>query len=115
MSPTSSIAARSTCGLAARTVAIGANAGRGSGPDFERPFRPSGPCATPKEGAVYGRTVGKFVIALVVFPVIVHAIFTALTMLLGPMLPTLLALAESWSDLLHKGLIGAAFLVALRG
>ena len=64
---------------------------------------------------MYGRTVGKFVIALVVFPVGVHAIFTALTMLLGPMLPTLLALAESWSDLLHKGLIGAAFLVAVRG
>ena len=64
---------------------------------------------------MYGRTVAKFVIALVVFPVLVHAIFTALTMLLGPMLPTLLALAESWSDLLHKGLIGAAFVVALRG
>jgi hypothetical protein len=64
---------------------------------------------------VYGRIVAKIVIALVVFPVVVHAIFTALTMLLGPMLPTLLAVAESWSDLLHKGLIGAAFLIAACG
>jgi hypothetical protein len=77
--------------------------------------RPSGPRATSGEGVVDGRIVGKVVIALLVFPVGVHAIFTALNMLLGPMLPTLLALAESWSDLLHKGLIGAAFLVAVRG
>jgi hypothetical protein len=64
---------------------------------------------------VYGRIVAKIVIALLVFPVCVHAIFTALTMLLGPMMPTLLALAESWSDLLHKGLIAAILLIAVRG
>lgn len=62
-----------------------------------------------------GRLVGKIVIVLLVFPVGVHAIFTALNMLLGPMLPTLMAMAESWSELLRKGLIGAAFLVAVRG
>ena len=56
-----------------------------------------------------GRIVGKMVIVLLVFPVGVHAIFTALSMLLGPMLPTLLAMAES------QGLIGAAFLIAVRG
>ena len=62
-----------------------------------------------------GRIVGKIVIVLLVFPVCVHAIFTALSMLLGPMLPTLLAMAESWSDILRKGLIGVAFLIAVRG
>ena len=31
------------------------------------------------------------------------------------MLPTLLAMAESWSEILRKGLIGAAFLIAVRG
>lgn len=62
-----------------------------------------------------GRLVGKIVIVLLVFPVGVHAIFTALNMLLGPMLPTLMAMAESWSELMRKGLIGAAFLVAVRG
>jgi uncharacterized protein involved in cysteine biosynthesis len=61
-----------------------------------------------------GAIVAKVVIALLVFPVLVHAIFTALTMLLGPMLPTLLAMAENWSELLRKCLIGAAFLIAVR-
>jgi hypothetical protein len=64
---------------------------------------------------VDGRIVVKIVIALLVFPVCVHAIFTALTMLLGPMLPTLLAMAEGWSEILRKGLIGVAFVVAVRG
>jgi hypothetical protein len=35
-------------------------------------------------------------------------------MLLGPMLPTLMAMAENWSELLRKCLIGAAFLIAVR-
>ena len=68
-----------------------------------------------QENPVYGAIVAKIVIALLVFPVLVHAIFTAVTMLLGPMLPTLLAMAESWSEILRKGLIGAAFLIAVRG
>lgn len=61
-----------------------------------------------------GAIVAKVVIALLVFPVLVHAIFTALTMLLGPMLPTLLAMADDWSELERKCLIGAAFLIAVR-
>lgn len=61
-----------------------------------------------------GAIVAKIVIALLVFPVLVHAIFTALTMLLGPMLPTLLATAENWSEILRKCLIGAAFMIAVR-
>jgi len=64
---------------------------------------------------VYGAIVAKIVIALLVFPVLVHAIFTALTMVLGPMLPSLMAAAESYAEILSKGLIGASFLVAVRG
>ena len=64
---------------------------------------------------MYGAIVARIVIALLVFPVLVHAFFTVQTMILGPMLPTLLALAESWSEVLRKGLIGAAFLIAVRG
>jgi uncharacterized protein involved in cysteine biosynthesis len=63
---------------------------------------------------VYGVIVAKIVIALLVFPVLVHAIFTVLTMILGPMLPALMAAAESWADIMRKGLIGTAFLVAVR-
>jgi hypothetical protein len=64
---------------------------------------------------VYGAIVAKVVIALLVFPVLVHAIFTALTMVLGPMLPTLMTAAENYAEILRKGLIGASFLVAVRG
>lgn len=64
---------------------------------------------------MYGAIVAKVVIALLVFPVLVHAIFTALTMVLGPMLPTLMELAENYAETLRKGLIAASFLVALRG
>ena len=64
---------------------------------------------------MHGAIVAKVVIALLVFPVLVHAIFTALTMILGPMLPTLLAMADSWSEVLRKGLIGTAFVIAVRG
>ena len=64
---------------------------------------------------MYGAIVAKIVIALLVFPVLVHAIFTALSMVLAPMMPTLTAAAESHADLLDKGLLGASFLVAVRG
>ena len=63
---------------------------------------------------MYGAIIAKVVIALLVFPVLVHAIFTGLTMVLGPMLPSLMAAAESWADVLRQGLIGASFLVAVR-
>ena len=64
---------------------------------------------------MYGAIVAKVVIALLVFPVLVHAIFMALTVILGPMLPTLMAAAENWAEMLRKGLIGASFLIAVRG
>ena len=63
---------------------------------------------------MYGAIVAKVVIALLVFPVLVHAIFTGLNMILGPMLPSIMAAAESWAEILRKGLIGASFLVAVR-
>ena len=64
---------------------------------------------------MYGAIVGKIVIALLVFPVLVHAFFTVQTMILGPMMPTLLSLADNWGELLRKGLFVIAFLVAVRG
>jgi hypothetical protein len=66
------------------------------------------------ENPVYGAIVAKIVIALLVFPVLVHAIFTALTMIMGPMLPTILATAQNWSEIMRKGLIGASFVIAVR-
>lgn len=56
----------------------------------------------------------KTIIVLVAFPVLVHAIFTGTTMLLGLMLPQVLPMAGSWSDLLGKGMIVATFLLAVR-
>src|ERR1700752_648811 len=93
MSPTSSIGIRCTCGPVGRVAATGASAARGSGRD-----RPSGPSEPRAEDPVYGAIVAKVVIALLVFPVLVHAIFTGLTMILGPMLPSLMAAAESWAE-----------------
>ena len=61
-----------------------------------------------------GAMAAKTVIVLVAFPVLVHAIFTGTTMLLGLMLPQLLPMAGSWSELLGKGVIVATFLLALR-
>ena len=56
----------------------------------------------------------KTIIVLVAFPVLVHAIFTGTTMVLGLMLPQVLPMAGSWSDLLGKGVIVATFLLAAR-
>lgn len=56
----------------------------------------------------------KTIIVLVAFPVLVHAIFTGTTMLIGLMLPQVLSMAGSWSDLLGKGVIVATFLLAVR-
>jgi hypothetical protein len=56
----------------------------------------------------------KVIIVLVAFPVLVHAIFTVSTMLLGAMLPSVLATAGGWSEILSKGAIVATFLVAVR-
>ena len=56
----------------------------------------------------------KTIIVLVAFPVLVHAIFTGTTMLLGLMLPQVLPMVGTWSDLLGKGMIVATFLLAVR-
>ncbi len=61
-----------------------------------------------------GSIAAKAVIALVAFPVLVHAIFTVATMLLGLLLPSTLELAGSWSEILSKSVIVAAFLAAVR-
>jgi len=56
----------------------------------------------------------KIVIALVAFPVLVHAIFTVTRLVLGLMLPELLTHAGSWSEIVSKGAEVAAFLLAVR-
>ena len=56
----------------------------------------------------------KAVIALVAFPVLVHLIFTVVNKLAALVLPDVLAMAGSWSALLGKGVIVAAFLIAVR-
>jgi hypothetical protein len=56
----------------------------------------------------------KTIIVLVAFPVLVHAIFTGVTMLLGPVLPSILSLVPDWSTALHKTLLVATFLLAVR-
>ena len=62
-----------------------------------------------------GAIAAKVIIVLVAFPVLVHAIFTVVTMVLGLILPALLARADDWSDLVHKAVIVATFLLAMRG
>ena len=64
---------------------------------------------------MYGAMVARTMIVLVVFPVGVHAIYTVVSMLLGFVLPSLLAMANNWSELLGKGLVGATFLLAVGG
>jgi hypothetical protein len=56
----------------------------------------------------------KIVIALVAFPVLVHAIFTLTRLVLGLLLPELLTHAGSWSEIVSKGAVVAAFLLAVR-
>jgi hypothetical protein len=56
----------------------------------------------------------KTIIVLVAFPVLVHAVYTVVTMLLNLMLPAVLGLAGSWSEMLGKAAIVVAFLIAVR-
>ena len=56
----------------------------------------------------------KSIIVLVAFPVLAHATFTAVSLVLGLILPLLLPMAGTWSELLRKGVIVATLLVALR-
>ncbi|HEU4368142.1 MAG TPA: hypothetical protein VFV05_07955 [Methylomirabilota bacterium] len=52
------------------------------------------------------------IIVLVAFPVIGHATFTILTLLLSPVLPSVMALAANWSEPLGKAMTAATLLVA---
>ena len=61
---------------------------------------------------MYGAILAKAIIVLVVFPVVGHATFTALSLLLGPVLPAVLALAASWSEPLGKAVMTATLLIA---
>jgi hypothetical protein len=64
---------------------------------------------------VSGRLIGKTVIALVVFPLVGHAIYTMVSLLLGLMLPVILEQAKSWSQIVRKSLVVGTVLVAARG
>jgi hypothetical protein len=56
----------------------------------------------------------KTIIVLVAFPVLAHAVFMAVSLMLGLMLPTVLPLAGDWAELLRKSVMVATLLVALR-
>ena len=66
------------------------------------------------EDEVNEAMAAKTIIVLVAFPVLAHAIFTGTTLLLGLMLPQVLPMAGSWSELLGKGVLIATFLLAVR-
>lgn len=61
-----------------------------------------------------GAVVAKTIIVLVAFPVLVHASFSVVTMLLERVLPPMLAMAGDWSDVLGKALLVATILIAVR-
>jgi hypothetical protein len=63
---------------------------------------------------VNGATTAKLIIALVAFPVLVHAIFTVVSMVLGLMMPQLAPLAGSWADVFRTSMIVVTFLLAVR-
>jgi cyanate permease len=64
---------------------------------------------------VSGRLIGKTVNALVVFPLVGHAIYTMVSLVLGFMLPVILEQAKNWSQIVRKSLVVATVLVAARG
>jgi len=61
-----------------------------------------------------GAVVVKIIIVLVAFPVLVHASFSVARMLLEQVLPSMLAMAGDWSDMLGKALLVATLLIAMR-
>jgi hypothetical protein len=73
--------------------------------------RPQGPGGRAVED---GAMVGKAVIVLVAFPVLVHASFFVVTLLLGQVLPLVLAMEGSESDMLGTAMLVAAILLAVR-
>jgi hypothetical protein len=56
----------------------------------------------------------KILIALVAFPVLVHAIFLAVSFVVGLMLPEVLSHAGDWADIVTKGAMVVPFLIAIR-
>ena len=73
--------------------------------------RPQGPSGRVVEA---GAMVGKAIIVLVAFPVLVHASFSVVTMLLGQVLPLVVAMEGSESDMLGTAMLVATFLLAVR-
>ena len=73
--------------------------------------RPPGPSGRVVED---GAMVGKAIIVLVAFPVLVHASFSVVTMLLGQVLPPVAAMEGSESDVLGTAMLVATFLLAVR-
>jgi hypothetical protein len=63
---------------------------------------------------VRGAIAAKVIIALGAFPVLVHAIFTAVTWVLGLMLPQITPLAGSWGETVRVAAVVATLLVAVR-
>lgn len=61
-----------------------------------------------------GSMAAKIVIVLGAFPVLVHAVFTAGRLLLNAILPGVLELAGSWSEVVGKAAVVAMFLLAVR-
>jgi succinate dehydrogenase/fumarate reductase cytochrome b subunit len=62
---------------------------------------------------MYGALIAKAIIVLVVFPVVFHVVFTVVTALVNYILSSGPAIAESWSTILGKGVVGAALLIAV--
>ena len=58
--------------------------------------------------------VVKALIALVGFPVLAHAMYMLMTMLLNVVLPPVLAMAGDWSTVLSKTAVVMSLLIALR-
>jgi hypothetical protein len=58
--------------------------------------------------------VARTIIVLVAFPVLVHASYTVVTVVLERALPLMVAAAGDWSDMLGKAMLVAAALIAVR-
>ncbi len=62
-----------------------------------------------------GQGIAKVVIVLIVFPVLLSAFFTVVTVPVGLMLTPLFAKAGAWSETLGKVFVVVTFLIALLG
>jgi hypothetical protein len=104
-----------TCGLGAPNPVTGVAAAPGSGRDRGDAEPAIGAVRSGCGGTtVNGALAGKTIIVLGAFPVLVHAIFTVTTMVLGLMMPQIAELAGDWSEMFHKTVIVVIFLVAVR-